>query len=83
MELQQEISWKRNTEMIGSTLPVLIDGVNAESEGMLQGRTAFQAPEIDGVVFITKGNADIGETVMVTITEAEPYDLMGEIKERS
>jgi ribosomal protein S12 methylthiotransferase len=82
MELQQEISWKRNTKMIGSTTPVLIDGVSADPEGILQGRTVFQAPEIDGVVLIPKGNANIGETVMVTITEAEPYDLVGEIVEK-
>ena len=35
MELQQKISWKRNMEMIGSTIPVLIDGVSAEPEGIL------------------------------------------------
>jgi ribosomal protein S12 methylthiotransferase len=79
MELQQGISWKRNREMIGSTIPVLIDGVSVDPEGMLQGRTAFQAPEIDGVVSITKGDARIGDTVMVKITQAEPYDLVGEI----
>jgi ribosomal protein S12 methylthiotransferase len=82
MELQQGISWKKNKEMIGSTIPVLIDGICAEPEDMLQGRTAFQAPEIDGVVYITKGKADIGDTVMVKIAQAEPYDLVGEIKER-
>ena len=82
MELQQGISWKRNKEMIGSTIPVLIDRVRADSEEMPQGRTVFQAPEIDGVVTITKGGAHIGDTVMVKITQAEPYDLVGEIKER-
>jgi ribosomal protein S12 methylthiotransferase len=84
MELQQRISWKRNKEMIGSTVPVLIDAISAEPKGMLQGRTAFQAPEIDGVVLINnKGEANIGETAMVKITQAEPYDLVGEIEERS
>jgi ribosomal protein S12 methylthiotransferase len=82
MELQQGISWKRNKEMIGAMVPVLIDGVSAEPKGMLQGRTAFQAPEIDGVVFINTGEATIGETAMVKITQAEPYDLVGEIEER-
>ena len=82
MELQQGISWKRNKDMIGSTIPVLIDGVSADPEGRLQGRTAFQAPEIDGVVSITNGAADIGDTVRVKITQAEPYDLVGEIAER-
>jgi ribosomal protein S12 methylthiotransferase len=82
MELQQGISWKRNTEMIGSMIPVLIDGVSADQEGMLQGRTAFQAPEIDGVVSIAHGSAHIGDTVTVKITHAEPYDLVGEIIEK-
>lgn len=83
MELQQGISLKRNKTMIGSMVPVLIDGVSAEPKGMLQGRTAFQAPEIDGVVFINTGEADIGETAMVKITQAKPYDLSGEIAKRS
>lgn len=82
MELQQGISWKRNTEMIGSMIPVLIDGVSSDQEGMLQGRTAFQAPEIDGVVSIAHGSAHIGDTVTVKITHAEPYDLVGEIIEK-
>jgi ribosomal protein S12 methylthiotransferase len=79
MELQQGVSWKRNKAMLGSIVSVLIDGINTEPEGMLQGRTAFQAPEIDGVVHITKGEAIIGEIVPVEITQAEPYDLRGEI----
>jgi len=76
MELQQGISWKKNKAMIGSTIPVLIEGTGA---GVLQGRAAFQAPEIDGVVHITQGDAAIGEIVPVKITRAEPYDLRGEI----
>ena len=82
MELQQGISWKKNKKMIGSTIPVLIDGISAEPDGTPQGRTAFQALEIDGFVHIKKGKATIGDTVMVKITRAEPYDLVGEIKER-
>jgi len=76
MELQQGISWKKNKAMIDSTIPVLIEGTGA---GVLQGRAAFQAPEIDGVVHITQGDAAIGEIVPVKITRAEPYDLRGEI----
>jgi ribosomal protein S12 methylthiotransferase len=81
MELQQGISWKRNKEMVGSMISVLIDGVSVELEGVLQGRTAFQAPEADGVVHIKKGMAKIGETVTVKITQAGPYDLVGEIED--
>ncbi|MCJ7665046.1 MAG: 30S ribosomal protein S12 methylthiotransferase RimO [Desulfobacterales bacterium] len=83
MELQQGISWKKNNEMIGSKVRVLVDGIGAEAEGVWQGRTAFQAPEIDGMVHIRKGKAPIGEMVMVKITHAGPYDLVGEIEDSS
>jgi ribosomal protein S12 methylthiotransferase len=80
MELQQGISWKKNKELIGSTLPVLIDGLGSGAEKGLQGRTAFQAPEIDGVVHIKKGTMPIGKMAVVKITQAGPYDLAGEIE---
>ena len=83
MGLQQGISWRKNKEMIGSVVPVLIDGIRAKPQGVLQGRTSFQAPEVDGMVHITKGRATIGEIVGVKITQAEPYDLVGEIAGRS
>jgi ribosomal protein S12 methylthiotransferase len=80
MELQQGISWKKNKALIGSTVRVLIDGTSTEADGILQGRTAFQAPEIDGVVHIKKGKASMGEMVLVKITQTGPYDLEGEIE---
>jgi ribosomal protein S12 methylthiotransferase len=83
MELQQKISWQRNKKMMGSLAQVLIDGVSEERKGVLQGRTAFQAPGVDGVVHIEKGIATVGEFVTVRITEAGPYDLAGEIEGRS
>lgn len=83
MGLQQGVSWKRNKEMIGSVVPVLIDGLSVEPQGVLQGRAPFQAPEVDGVVHIKKGRATMGETFMVKITQAEPYDLVGEIEGKS
>jgi ribosomal protein S12 methylthiotransferase len=83
MELQQGISWKKNKELIGSTLPVLVDGIGAGAKGVLQGRTAFQAPEIDGVVHIKKGKAQSGEMAKVKIIQAGPYDLEGEIEGKS
>lgn len=83
MELQQGISWKKNKGLIGARVPVLIDGIGAGAEGTLQGRTAFQAPEIDGVVHIKKGKSHSGEMVLVKITHTEPYDLVGEIEGRT
>ena len=78
MARQKEISLKKNQSRIGSVEPVLISGVSPESELLIQGRTRFQAPEVDGVVFITDGEPQVGEIVKVKITEAHAYDLVGE-----
>jgi ribosomal protein S12 methylthiotransferase len=47
------------------------------------GRTPFQAPEIDGVVYIDRGKAAPGEMIEVKITDASEYDLYAEIQRRA
>ena len=83
MELQQGISWRMNRGMIGSVMPVLVDCVSAKPGTAMQGRTSFQAPEVDGVVYINDGIACSGKIVRVKITEAGPYDLVGEVEVRA
>ncbi len=61
---------------------MLVEGYSRESELLLEGRTRFQAPEIDGCVYITAGQADVGDIVAVRVTEAHVYDLVGEVEER-
>ncbi len=75
---QKKISWAHNREFVGRVEPVLITGPSSESEWLLEGRTRFQAPEVDGVVYITDGTPRIGEINPVKIIEAHPYDLVGE-----
>jgi len=77
MATQKEISLKKNQRRIGSVEPVLVIGVSPESDLLIQGRTRFQAPDVDGVVYITDGEPKIGDIVKVKITEAHPYDLVG------
>lgn len=77
MELQAEIALAKNMELVGKTLPVLIEGVSRETDLLLEGRTERQAPEIDGCVYINEGTCKAGEIVNVTISEAHPYDLVG------
>ncbi len=79
MSLQREIAHQANRDLIGTILPVLVEGPHEETDLLLRGRTAFQFPEIDGCVLITQGTAEIGEIVPVRITDAGPYDLVGEI----
>lgn len=81
MEVQQNISREKHKAFIGKTLEVVVEGLSEETDLLLQGRTSQQAPEIDGVVLINDGQAQIGEFVKVKITESMEYDLIGEIVE--
>ncbi len=79
MEVQQNISREKHRAMIGQIVDVVVEGLSEETDLLLQGRTSQQAPEIDGVVLINDGQANIGEIVKVRITDSMEYDLIGEI----
>lgn len=82
MALQQEISREKHEEFVGRTVDVLVEGISDETELLLKGRTSQQAHEIDGIVYINDGEAEIGEIVKVEITESMDYDLVGHVVER-
>ena len=78
MTLQAEISLKRNLLRLGKTEKVLVTDVG--EDGLILGRSQFEAPETDGeIVFTAKKAPQIGSFVKVKITQAETYDLMGEM----
>ena len=78
MTLQAEISLKRNLLRLGKTEKVLVTDVG--EDGLILGRSQFEAPETDGeIVFTAKKAPQIGSFVNVKITQAETYDLMGEM----
>ncbi len=81
MEIQQAINFRKNEEMVGEVVPVLVLGESKESELLVEGRMKQQAPEVDGVVLINKGTANAGDVIQVKITESAGYDLVGEIFE--
>ncbi len=82
METQQVISARRLQRKVGQTLEVLIDDV--DEEGAV-GRSAADAPEIDGNVFINDIESVValglepGDMVQVTIEHADEYDLWGRL----
>ena len=81
MELQQEISYEKNQQMIGSTQKVLIEGYLVDDD-VYVGRTYRDAPGVDGIVFVSAPYELIsGSFVYVNITEANEYDLTGVIVE--
>lgn len=79
MEIQRRISREKLHGLIGSTQMVLVEGVSHETELLLEGRTKYQAADIDGCIYIAAGNAKQGEIVEVRVTDAHDYDLVGEI----
>jgi ribosomal protein S12 methylthiotransferase len=81
MRQQSAISLRKNRSRVGDRLRVLVEGPSEETELLLQGRAAHQAPGIDGVVLINEGTAAPGSFATVEITEAHPYDLVGRIVE--
>jgi ribosomal protein S12 methylthiotransferase len=77
MQRAAAISTARLARRIGQQLPVLIDRV---AQGTAYGRTAGDAPEIDGVVRLPASAATRpGEFARVRITAADTYDLEGEL----
>ncbi|MGA2404011.1 MAG: 30S ribosomal protein S12 methylthiotransferase RimO, partial [Syntrophobacteraceae bacterium] len=57
LEVQSEISRRKLEQRVGQVLPVLIEGRHPETDLLLAGRLRIQAPEVDGCVIITAGNA--------------------------
>ena len=74
MKAQAKISLKKNRVLIGTRQRVLVDDME---DMALIGRLQTQAPEIDGVVYLSETDAGPGDFVDVMITDAAEYDLMG------
>jgi ribosomal protein S12 methylthiotransferase len=81
MECQQSIAFERNSAMLGQTVEVLVEGAHEETEHLLVGRTARQAPDVDGQILIHEGQAAPGEFVQVELRETAGYDVVGGIVE--
>jgi len=76
MEVQRQISLELSGRHVGKTLDVLIERYDGRND-VYVGRTQFDAPEIDGEVFVSASKAEIGDLRKVKITHAYEYDLSG------
>jgi ribosomal protein S12 methylthiotransferase len=76
-ESQDRIAWEVNRKLVGSVADVLVDGPSEDSAFAFEGRTAGQAPEIDGVVYL-RGKFQAGRFARVRVVEVEGYELVGE-----
>ena len=79
MALQKGISLRKNRARVGERLEVLVEGTHPDTDLLLRGRLAGQAPEIDGQVILNDGTAEPGSFVTGEVTEAHPYDLVARI----
>ena len=78
MQIQQEISFRKNEEKIGKEYKVLID---RKEGGYFVGRTEYDSPEVDNEVLIDakKYFCRIGDFCMVKINDATDFDLYAEV----
>jgi ribosomal protein S12 methylthiotransferase len=81
MKVQARVSFRRNRALVGQIDHVIVEGYSEETELLLKGRTSRQAPDIDGQVYITSGNANVGDIVPCRITDSSDYDLIAEMVE--
>ncbi len=79
MDIQKNISAALCEKEVGKTVKVLVEGKLPE-ESIYCARTQREAPEIDGLVFLTsEEELYSGDFVMAKIREAGDYDLMGDV----
>jgi len=81
MELQRGISLAYNLSRVGTVEKVLADSF---MDGVLQCRSEFESPEVDGEILVrlpegTDGRSLVGTFLDVRITGAQEYDLIAEV----
>jgi ribosomal protein S12 methylthiotransferase len=78
METQRGVAGERNGRFIGQVLPVLIERFDEEAE-VFVGRTQYDAPEIDGEVYVSGYKGPVGQIIPIRITHSYDFDLSGEV----
>lgn len=76
MALQAQISEEILEGYVGECMDVLVDAPHPEWPGLYTGRTWFQAPEIDGLTYISGSRVKPGGLVEAEIVESRIYDLV-------
>ena len=77
MAAQQEIAFAWNASQVGRRADVIVDRDIPGEENAWIGRTYADAPEVDGVVYVTGDGLAVGEIVPCEIVAAHDYDLIG------
>ncbi|WP_320006634.1 30S ribosomal protein S12 methylthiotransferase RimO [Maridesulfovibrio sp.] len=84
MEVQSEISREILEEKVGDTIQVLVEEPNDEWPGLFNGRVWFQAPEVDGITYVSAPEDSMelkpGMLVQAEIDSVTDYDLVTLVK---
>lgn len=76
MEVQAEISAEIMAGYVGTTQDIVVDAPHPEWPGLHVGRAWFQAPEVDGVTYVSGPGVAPGAMVRAEIEESQTYDLV-------
>jgi len=85
MALQRRISRRKLRQLVGRSLPVLVEGRSPETDWLFLGRLESQAPEIDGQILISDyegAEPRAGEFRWAMITASHDYDLVARLENR-
>ncbi|PHS12997.1 MAG: 30S ribosomal protein S12 methylthiotransferase RimO [Blastopirellula sp.] len=77
MEIQQNIVFQRNESMLGQQFDVILDQQVPGETTAWMGRTIYDAPDVDGLVFVTGEGLATGDIVPTEIVGSQGYDLIG------
>jgi len=77
MSMQSKISQEKLSEKVGLELDVLVE--EQIDDKTYIGRTIFDAPEVDGIFFLTADKNNINKIVKAKVTDSIEYDLIGEM----
>lgn len=78
MQLQQEMAFDWNQKRVGTQTDILIDRPLEDQPGVWIGRTSADAPDIDGLVFVSEQESPLDQGLMVQaeIVASQGYDLV-------
>ena len=76
MAVQQEIAFRWNAKQIGRQFDVLLDTAVPGERDVWIGRSYADAPDVDGVVYVTGEGLATGQIVPCEIVASREYDLV-------
>lgn len=83
MRRQRRIHVEQSRALIGTVHEAVVEGVSEEHELLVKGRLWSQAPEIDGVTYLSSSRPlATGEIVPVVVTDVKDYDVVAEVLDR-